>query len=315
MIDLPKHLDLFTGIGGFSLGARWTGYETIAHSEIEPFCRDLLTKRFPTVPNLGDVRKIARTSCDCVGYDHFPTIWEPADAAELDADENEPGMFCPLCSDEAGEPVDFGDCQCIGAEQFADEYGFPDVLTAGSPCQDVSRNGKRKGIAGERSGLVMEIPRIAAVLGIPFSILENVPGLLDRGDFDQFGAAMEGIGHVVGTVVVPAAAFGFSHGRERVFAVTHHPGIRVERLWTEGLEEPRPLDKSLLSVRDRDGQWKAEPDVRRSPNGIPAGLDRPVLTNPRLKALGNSLPPQIAACLMEFIRYYATRHRPLFQAA
>lgn len=309
----PKHLDLFTGIGAFSIGARWTGYDTIGHAEIEPFCHDLLAKRFPTVPNLGDVRKIARTTYDTVGYSHFPDIWDAEAAAELDADENEPGCFCHLCSQEAGDPVDFGDCQCIGADQFADDYGFPDLITAGSPCQDFSLAGKGTGIEGARSGLVMEIPRIASVLGVPFCILENVPGIIARG-FDDWCAAMEEIGHTVAAVSVQAAAFGFSHGRERVFAVTHHPGIRVEGLWTERLQEPCPLDKPLLSVRDRDGLWQAEPDVRRSPNGIPAGLDRPVLTNPRLKALGNSLPPQIAACLMDFIRHYATKHQPLFQS-
>ncbi len=309
----PKHLDLFTGIGAFSLGARFSGYDTIAHAEIEPFCHELLAIRFPTTPNVGDVRKIARTSCDCLGFRDFPEIWAADAAAELDDDENEIAGFCAICSEEAGEPVDFGDCDCIGAEQFADEHGFPDLITAGSPCQDFSVAGKGAGIEGERSGLIMEIPRIADVLGVPFVILENVPGCLARG-FDDFGAAMEGIGHTVATVCVQAAAFGFSHGRERVFAVTHHPGIRVEGLWSEGLAEPRPLDRSLVSVRHRDGQWKAEPDIRRDPDGFPAGLDRPKLTNPRLKGLGNSLPPQIAACLMEFVRHYATKHRHFFQA-
>lgn len=310
----PKHLDLFTGIGAFSLGARWSGYETIAHSEIEPFCHDLLARRFPAVPNLGDVRKLCRTSADMLTAAELPDHFDPATVAVEFPPDEDPGCFCPLCSEESGYPVDFGECACIGAQQFADDHGFPDCLTAGSPCQDFSVCGKGKGISGERSGLVMEIPRIAAVLGIPFCILENVPGITTRG-FDQWAAAMEGIGHTVGTVVVPASAFGFSHGRERVFAVTHHPGIRVEGLWTEGLEEPRPLDRSQLSVRHRDGQWKAEPDIRRDPHGFPPGLDRPKLTNPRLKALGNSLPPQIAACLMEFIRHYATKHKPLFQAA
>lgn len=310
----PKHLDLFTGLGSFSIGARVSGYETIAHSEIEPFCSELLFKRFPRVPNLGDVRKVCRTSADCDTARDLPDHF---DRATVDSDfdpDADPGCFCRICSAEAGYPVDFGDCDCIGAEQFADEHGFPDLITAGSPCQDFSLNGKGEGISGARSGLVMEIPRIATVLGVPFTVLENVPGILTRG-FDDYAAAMEGIGHTVATVCVQAAAFGFSHGRERVFAVTHHPGIRVEGLWTEGLEEPHALDRAQLSVRRRDGQWKAEPDIRRDPHGLSPGLDRPVLTNPRLKALGNSLPPQIAACLMDFIRYYATKHRDFFPKA
>lgn len=307
----PKHLDLFTGIGSFSLGARWSGYNTIAHSEIEPFCNQLLTARFPHIPNLGDVRKLCRQSCECLTAAEMPEHFDPKTVG-LDFDDDEPGCFCPLCSEEHCYPVDYGDCDCISAQNFTEDHGFPDIITSGSPCQDFSFCGKGKGIEGERSGLILEIPRIADVLGVPFCILENVPGILARG-FDDWCAAMEAIGHTVATVCVQAAAFGLSHGRERVFAVTHHQGVGVEGLWSEGLQEPRPLDRSLLSVRHRDGQWKAEPDVRRSPNGIPAGLDRPVLTNPRLKALGNSLPPQIAACLMDFIRYYATKHQPQFQ--
>lgn len=310
----PKHLDLFTGIGAFSLGARWSGYDTIAHAEIEPFCHDLLAKRFPTVPNVGDVRKLCRTTFDCQTAAEFPEFFDPALVADEFDPVNDPGCFCTICSEEAGYPVDFGDCECIGAEQFADEHGFPDLITAGSPCQDFSLAGKGKGISGERSGLIMEIPRIASVMGTPFCILENVPGMLARG-FDSWCEAMEAIHHTVATVSVQAAAFGFSHGRERVFAVTHHPGIRVERLWTARQQEPQPLDRASLSVRHRDGQWKAEPDLRRTPDGISGRVDGSAAVNPRLKALGNSLPPQIAACLMDFIRYYATKHKPLFQAA
>jgi site-specific DNA-cytosine methylase len=309
----PKHLDLFTGLGSFSLGARWSGYETIAHSEIEPFCTDLLAKRFPEVANLGDVRKLCRLTSDCLTAREMPDVFDP-DTVDSEFDDAEPGCFCPVCSEESGFATDFGDCDCIGATQFADEHGYPDLLTAGSPCQDFSLAGKGAGISGARSGLIMEIPRIAAVMGVPFCILENVPGILARG-FDDWCAAMEAIGHTVATVCVQAAAFGFSHGRERVFAVTHHPGIGVEGLWTPGIQEPCPLDRAQLSVRHRDGQWKAEPDLRRDPDGFPPGLDRSAAVNPRLKALGNSLPPQIAACLMDFIRHYATTHRHLFTTA
>ncbi|RYD34421.1 MAG: DNA cytosine methyltransferase, partial [Verrucomicrobiaceae bacterium] len=267
--DSPKHLDLFTGIGSWSIGARMTGFETIAHSEIETFCNELLTARFPLIPNVGDVRKLCRTSADMLTAREMPDCFDP-DTVDSEFDpECEPGCFCGLCSAEAGYPVDFGDCECIGAMQFADEYGYPDVITSGSPCQDFSLNGKGAGIEGERSGLILEIPRIADIMGVPFVIIENVPGILNRG-LDQIAAALEGIGHTVCEPFgIPAAAFGFSHGRERVFIISHHPGIGVERLWTARLEEPRPLDKSQLSVRHRDGQWKAEPDLRRTPDGIP----------------------------------------------
>ena len=52
------HLDLFSGIGGFALAARWTGWNTIALSEIEPYANRVLAKNFPGVPNLGDIRNV-----------------------------------------------------------------------------------------------------------------------------------------------------------------------------------------------------------------------------------------------------------------
>lgn len=41
-----KHLDLFAGIGGFALAARWMGWETVAFVEREPFCQKVLRKNF-----------------------------------------------------------------------------------------------------------------------------------------------------------------------------------------------------------------------------------------------------------------------------
>lgn len=40
-----KVLDLFSGIGGFSLAAHWAGFEVVAHCEIEPFPRAFIENK------------------------------------------------------------------------------------------------------------------------------------------------------------------------------------------------------------------------------------------------------------------------------
>ena len=52
-------LDLFSGIGGFSLGLERTGgFETVAFCEIEAFLRAVLRKHWPKVPCYEDVRTL-----------------------------------------------------------------------------------------------------------------------------------------------------------------------------------------------------------------------------------------------------------------
>jgi DNA (cytosine-5)-methyltransferase 1 len=58
-MDKLRVLDLFSGIGGFSLGLERTGgFETVAFCEIEPFPRRVLAKHWPEVPCYDDVRTL-----------------------------------------------------------------------------------------------------------------------------------------------------------------------------------------------------------------------------------------------------------------
>ncbi|MEL7445075.1 MAG: DNA cytosine methyltransferase [Pseudomonadota bacterium] len=65
-------LDLFSGIGGFSLGLERTGgFETVAFCEIEAFPRRVLNKHWPEVPIYNDIRDLtaARLGTDGIGVD------------------------------------------------------------------------------------------------------------------------------------------------------------------------------------------------------------------------------------------------------
>jgi DNA (cytosine-5)-methyltransferase 1 len=59
-----KHLDLFSGIGGFALAARNVGWETIGFCEIDPYCQKVLAKNFPGIRVFDDVRKLYRFATD-----------------------------------------------------------------------------------------------------------------------------------------------------------------------------------------------------------------------------------------------------------
>jgi len=67
-----KVLDLFSGIGGFSLGLERTGgFETVAFCEIEPYCQKVLKKHWPEVPIYEDVREVTaeRLKTDGISVD------------------------------------------------------------------------------------------------------------------------------------------------------------------------------------------------------------------------------------------------------
>ena len=82
-----------------------------------------------------------------------------------------------------------------------------DVITGGSPCQDLSIAGKRAGLAGARSGLFMEQVRIVKemrehdrksgrtgdMVRPRFMVWENVPGVFSSNKGQDFAAVLEEI--------------------------------------------------------------------------------------------------------------------------
>ena len=98
----------------------------------------------------------------------------------------------------------FGDITKINGH----EVPIVDIITGGSPCQDLSVAGKRAGLAGERSGLFMEQIRIIKEMHDEcrrsnepirprFMVFENVEGLFSSNGGEDFRAVLEETARVV----------------------------------------------------------------------------------------------------------------------
>ena len=70
-----KHLDLFSGIGGFSLGLESAGLvETVAFCDFDQYCQKVLKKNFPGVPIYGDVKELNHDKLKADGIDQIDII-------------------------------------------------------------------------------------------------------------------------------------------------------------------------------------------------------------------------------------------------
>ena len=232
-----RHLDLFSGIGGFAIAAERVGWETVAFCEIDKYCQRVLRKHWPDVPIYDDVRELK-----------------------------------------------------------GEQFGEVDIITGGFPCQDVSVGHtwtEARGLAGARSGLWSECVRLTNEIRPQRVVFENVAALRTRG-LTQCLQDLWSIGYDAEWHLIPAASVGACHQRERIWLIANPAGERVEGLWPEGFKVPQSLDESFLSVRDRNGQWKVEPDIRRIDDGIPSRVDR-------LRATGNAIVPQVAEAIFREI--------------
>ena len=87
-----------------------------------------------------------------------------------------------------------------------------DIITFGSPCQDMSLAGKREGLDGNRSGLFYEAVRIIKEMRVKtndkyprYIVWENVPGAFSSNKGEDFRCVLESICHIADeTVSVPS---------------------------------------------------------------------------------------------------------------
>jgi DNA-cytosine methyltransferase len=159
-----KYASLFSGVGGFDLGFDQAGMECVLQVEQDKQALEVLSRHWPNVPKMTDVREVTKESIDVK----------------------------------------------------------PDVIVGGFPCQDVSIAGKRKGLAGERSGLWSEFHRILRELTPRWVVIENVPGLFSSNGGRDFAVILRGLeecGYFVAWRVLDSRHFGVAQRRRRVFLV------------------------------------------------------------------------------------------------
>ena len=296
-------LDLFSGIGGFSLGLERAGLRTVAFCEIDPYCRRVLARHWPDVPVFGDITKLSGAEIISV---------TDAKRREWGADNQGPSSTGRNGHSSSGI----------------------DVICGGFPCQDISTAGKGAGITGERSGLWKHYARIIGEVRPRYAIIENVSALLSRGLGDVL-YDLSAFGYDAEWHCIPASAVGAPHRRDRIWIVAYpnsqpvrgdgHPGDagpsrtlqgeaeQRERFWPDaatGGSRKDVADAERRRLQGRDVQcakprtiipaafswhcggsefgapWRTEPDVGRVAYGVPAAMDR-------LRSLGNAVVPQI----------------------
>ena len=129
------------------------------------------------------------------------------------------------------------DVTTLDGRQYA---GRIDLVSGGSPCQDLSVAGQRKGLDGARSGLFWHQCRIADQAAARWVLWENVPGALSSNQGADFAAVLWGLTgthprvpdggwNTCGVVVGPkrwavwrlldAQWFGVAQRRRRIFVV------------------------------------------------------------------------------------------------
>src|SRR3990167_2506050 len=180
-----KHLDLFSGIGGFALAAGevWGDeHEIVGFCDNDSFCSNVLKKHWPDTPIYGDIRELtaARLAADAEGISKKRRSMEQK-------------------------------------KRTVSSRDHIDLLTGGFPCQPFSNAGKKRGDKDDRF-LWPEMLRVIRETKPAWVVGENVAGIINMA-LDQVCSDLEGEGYAVQPFVIPACAVGAPHRRDRVWIV------------------------------------------------------------------------------------------------
>ena len=183
----------------------------------------------------------------------------------------------------------FNDINEVKASDIPKEV---DIWCGGFPCQDLSsaNQGKRKGLDGSRSGLFYEFARLVKERKPRWLILENVPGLLNSHQGEDFRCVIEELdelGYGVSWRVLDAKYFGTPQRRRRVYIVGSLGSIRAARvLFEEG--STRIVAKQGLGEKLSSARGISESDKQASVYSIQhASIGRKASAGPQAKGFRN----------------------------
>jgi DNA (cytosine-5)-methyltransferase 1 len=319
-------LDLFSGIGGFSLGLERAGMRTRAFCESDEFCRRVLRKHWPDVPCYDDVRTVdaERFGADGIGpIDVICGGWPCTDlsvagrGAGLDGPDS--GLwteFARIIGDVrprfaimenvailAARGLDrvLGDLAALGYDAEwhcipASAVGAPHrrdrIWIIAYPGGDVVRDqpGRRHGANGPDPAVVANHGArqpVADAQGVGFHAGSCEPG--ERSAPAQFERPGD-VADPEGVAVRPRLCAG-EPGTQRDRRSSDGGGALAD---ARGAGLPVPECGPILNPRrwvegrtaTKCGWWSVEPDVGRVAHGVRNRVDR-------LRSLGNSLVPQI----------------------
>lgn len=263
-------LDLFSGIGGFSLGLERTGgFETVAFCEIEEFPRRVLAKHWPEVPCYRDVRELTaeRLTADGIAVDVICGGFPCQDISTA-------GKGLGLAGERSGLWSEIARLVSELAPQFVIVENVSALLSRG---------------LGDVLGDLASVGYDAEWHCIPASAV-GAPHRRDRIWIVAYPTIMQrdgGDNHSAISLGRKVSEFGNSSGQDNV--------ADSMRRGRQGSGQPfKPRHPAPLIQREAidafygriGGIWRAEPAVGRVANGVP---DR----SHRLKALGNAVVPQI----------------------
>ena len=161
----------------------------------------------------------------------------------------------------------FPDTVQLGDINLIEDAPHVDIITAGSPCQDLSLAGKREGLKGEKSGLFFKAIKLVRRIRPQFFVWENVPGAFSSNGGNDFRTVLEEIlqesvplprhwsnaglvdGRIaqVGWRLLNAEHFGIPQRRKRIFLVADFAGRRAAQILFEPASVPRNSPQSKES--------------------------------------------------------------------